>query len=122
MAGNGPPSGRRDCCAQLQPYRAGGKSGDGEDSDRLCGGQRSRRCRTGHEIGQQTEVFNASTETDIERAFMAIAQRHDSDAWRARHSSPPGRTITETLRLPTASRIAISTVRGICRALDTSSQ
>jgi putative tryptophan/tyrosine transport system substrate-binding protein len=35
-------------------------------------------------IGQQTEVFNASTETDIERAFMAIAQRHDGDAWRAR--------------------------------------
>jgi putative tryptophan/tyrosine transport system substrate-binding protein len=25
------------------------KAADGEDSDRLCGGQRSRRCRTGHE-------------------------------------------------------------------------
>jgi hypothetical protein len=27
-------------------------------------------------IGQQTEVFSASTETDIERAFPAIAQRY----------------------------------------------
>jgi putative tryptophan/tyrosine transport system substrate-binding protein len=27
-------------------------------------------------IGQQTEVFSAGTEIDIERAFMAIAQRH----------------------------------------------
>jgi hypothetical protein len=27
-------------------------------------------------VGQQTEVFSASTETDIERAFPAIAQRY----------------------------------------------
>jgi putative tryptophan/tyrosine transport system substrate-binding protein len=27
-------------------------------------------------IGQQTEIVRASTETEIERAFMAIAQRH----------------------------------------------
>ena len=27
-------------------------------------------------VGQQTEVFSASTETHIERAFIAIAPRH----------------------------------------------
>jgi hypothetical protein len=45
-----------------------------------------------------------------------------SKAVAACKATSPGMTITDTPRFPTASRMAISRLRGICLALDTSSQ